>query len=407
MGFLSFIGLQRASAHVTFNDLYPVDKATSNQVVDETTAITLSAVSACVKVLSETPASLPLNVYEVKNGKTSITHNNPISFLVEKSPNEIMTRITFIQTLMASVVYEGKFFALIHRNVNSTPTWLQIIPNDDVKILKNKAQSKIFYEINNEQYNQKRVDSMDMIHIIGLSFDGVNGLSPISYARETFGIGLAEQEFQGKFLSNGATLAGVLTQPGKVNEEQMKRLKKSWNAEYGGSGNTGKTAVLENGMEFKPIGIKPIDAQFLESRKFSTEEIARIFNVPLHMIGELTRSTNNNIEQQALEFVVFTIRPWLKKIEAEFNKKLLTTEEWKTGSSFIRFNVNSLLRGDVKTRMELYKTMNLIGAMNADEIRELEDLNGYEGGDTYFVQANMIPVDRAIKGETNIEDNGE
>jgi HK97 family phage portal protein len=392
--------VDKRSNVVTWDDIFPINRTASGQSVTKETAITLSTVYACVSLLSETVASLPLNVYSTSNGKTNIDRNNKISYLVEKQPNDIMTRMVFIQTMMASVVFMGNAYAKIHRNAAYTPTKLEYIHPNDVKVYTTE-KGGIIYEVKEE-----KIQPENMIHVLGLSFNGITGLSPIESARQSLGNALAEQEFMGSFLANGASLSGTLNYPNILKQEQYDRIKKSWSEQYGSSGNTGKTPVLDGGVEFKPIGIKPVDAQFLEQRKFSVEEIARIFHVPPHMIGDLSRSTNNNIEQQALEFVTLTLRPWLKRFEAEFDRKLLTESEKKSGSVFIRFNVDGLLRGDTKSRMELYKTLNLMGASSANEIREKEGLNSYEGGDTYFVQANMIPVDKAIK-ETNIDTNGE
>jgi HK97 family phage portal protein len=194
-------------------------------------------------------------------------------------------------------------------------------------------------------------------------------------------------------------LAGIISAPNKVSDEQFKRNRKSWNDTYGGAGNTNKTAFLDGGQSYQSLGIKPIDAQFLEQRKFTLEEIARIYRVPLHLLQDLSRSTNNNIEHQTTDFAVHTIRPWLKRIEPEINRKFFTEAEKRDGKVRVKFNMDALLRGDVKSRSELYRTLFNTSSLSPNEIRQLEGFNPYAGGDIKYTQINMEPVgtDRNIE----------
>ena len=234
----------------------------------------------------------------------------------------------------------------------------------------------------------------DVLHIPGLGFDGLVGYSPIAMAKNAIGMAIACEEYGAKFFANGATPGGILEHPGTVKDPS--RVRDSWNAAFGGSGNANKVAVLEEGMKYTPISISPEQAQFLETRKFQIDEIARIFRVPPHMVGDLDKSSFNNIEQQSLEFVKYTLEPWIMRWEQSINRALLS--ETEKSSYFVRFNVEGLLRGDYQSRMEGYATARQNGWMSANDIRELEKLDripAEDGGDLYLINGNMLPLNRA------------
>jgi HK97 family phage portal protein len=234
----------------------------------------------------------------------------------------------------------------------------------------------------------------DVLHIPGLGFDGLVGYSPIAMAKNAIGLAMATEEYGAKFFANGAAPGGVLEHPGTIKDPQ--KIKDSWNTAYQGSGNAHKVAVLEEGMKFQSIGIPPEQAQFLETRKFQINEIARIFRVPPHMVGDLEKSSFSNIEQQSLEFVKYTLNPWVIRWEQSLQQSLILPSE-KT-SLFIKFNVDGLLRGDYQSRMNGYSVGRQNGWMSANDIRELEDMNripAEEGGDLYLVNGNMLPLSKA------------
>jgi HK97 family phage portal protein len=236
--------------------------------------------------------------------------------------------------------------------------------------------------------------SEQVLHIPGLGFDGIKGYSPIHMAREAIGLALATEEFGARFFGNGARPGGILEHPGVVKDPE--KLRKSWEEVYKGIKNSHKIAVLEEGMKYHEIGIPPEDAQFLETRRFQLNEICRIFRVPPHLVGDLTRATFSNIEHQSIEFVVHTIRPWLVRWEQAITKCLLREGERKI--YFPKFTVDGLLRGDFKARMEGYAIGRQNGWLSANDIRELEDLNPIpeeQGGDLYLVNGNMIPAKSA------------
>lgn len=241
----------------------------------------------------------------------------------------------------------------------------------------------------------------DVLHIPGLGFDGLVGYSPIAMAKNAIGLAIATEEYGAKFFANGAAPSGVLEHPGTIKDPS--RVREAWMSQFGGSANSGKVAVLEEGMKYTPISISPEQAQFLETRKFQINEIARIFRIPPHMVGDLEKSSFSNIEQQSLEFVKYTLEPWLVRWEQSMMRSLLTTSEKQ--DYFIKFNVDGLLRGDYASRMSGYATARQNGWMSANDIRELENLDripAEDGGDLYLINGNMTKLaDAGIFASTN------
>lgn len=233
-----------------------------------------------------------------------------------------------------------------------------------------------------------------MLHIPGLGFDGLVGYSPIAMAKNAIGMAIACEEYGAKFFANGAAPGGVLEHPGTIKDPQ--RVRESWQSTFGGSGNANKIAVLEEGMKYTPIGISPEQAQFLETRKFQINEIARIFRVPPHMVGDLEKSSFSNIEQQSLEFVKYTLDPWVIRWEQSIQRSLLSSDE--KAAYFVKFNLEGLLRGDYQSRMNGYAIGRQNGWMSANDIRELENLDripAEDGGDLYLINGNMLPLKNA------------
>jgi len=245
-----------------------------------------------------------------------------------------------------------------------------------------------------------------VLHIPGLGFDGLVGYSPIAMAKNAIGLAIATEEYGAKFFANGAAPGGVLEHPGTIKDPQ--RVRDAWQSQFGGSANSGKVAVLEEGMKYTPIGISPEQAQFLETRKFQINEIARIFRVPPHMVGDLEKSSFSNIEQQSLEFVKYTLDPWVIRWEQSITRRLLIEDEKK--QYFVKFNLEGLLRGDYQSRMTGYATARQNGWMSANDIRELENLDRIpteNGGDLYLINGNMLPMNQAgAFANTTQTDNG-
>jgi HK97 family phage portal protein len=236
----------------------------------------------------------------------------------------------------------------------------------------------------------------DVLHIPGLGFDGLIGYSPIAMAKNAIGMAIATEEYGASFFANGANPGGVLEHPGVVKDP--KRVRESWNAVYQGSSNAHRVAVLEEGMKFQAIGIPPEQAQFLETRKFQINEIARIFRVAPHLLADLEKSSFSNIEQQSLEFVKYTLDPWVIRWEMSIQKALFSTAEKQ--QYFVRFNLDGLLRGDYASRMQGYATGVQNGFLSPNDVRSLENMNlipAELGGDLYLINGNMLPLSKSGK----------
>ncbi|MBR3719369.1 MAG: phage portal protein, partial [Firmicutes bacterium] len=253
------------------------------------------------------------------------------------------------------------------------------------------SKGKLTYTYTTAEGQQVKLDPLDVLHIPGLGFDGIIGYSPIALEKNAIGLGIAAEEYGSRFFQNGARPSGVLTHPNTVKDP--KRLRENWNAAYGGSANGSKVAILEESMTFTPISLPNNEAQFLETRKFQVEEICRIFRVPPHLVGNLDRATFSNIENQSIDFAVHTIRPWLVRIEQAMNRALFAENE--KGHFYVQFNIDGLMRGDYKSRMEGYAIGRQNGWLNANDIRALENMNPIpeeEGGNTFLVNGNMVPI---------------
>lgn len=393
MGFLDFFRTEKRDNGQTFiRNAFGSGNGTGVSV-DKDTALNYSAVYACVRVLSESIASLPLNVYtEERNGDRLLAKDHPIYKLISREPNKYMTSYTWREVLMANLVLRGNSYFFIDRDKNARPTAISYIDADKVQVT--KYQGELYYNIKGIE---NPVHQSNILHFLGLGFDGCMGKSVIEVHQDTIGLSLAANKYGGNFFGNASKPSGVLKHPSKLSKEAAERLKNSWNNSYGGVSNMHRTALLEEGMDFKTVSINPQDADFLNTRKFQVNEIARIFRVPPHLIGDLERATFSNIEQQGIDFVVHTLRPYLSNIEAELNRKLFRESE--KDFYYIKFNVNGLMRGDSKARAEFYKNMSLIGAMSINEIRRFEDMNKIEGGDKHYYPLNMADINTTQDGE--------
>lgn len=379
--------------------------STSGKRVTEISSMQMSAVYSCVRILSETIASLPIHVYEYTSLGSTKAVSHPIYRLLHDEPNSEMTSYIFRETLMTHLLLWGNAYAQIVRNGKGEVVGLYPLMPDRIKVDRDES-GKIYYEY---RTNQKvyELKEFDVLHIPGLGFDGLVGYSPIAMAKNAIGMSIAAEEYGATFFSNGATPSGILEHPGTVKNPEA--MRESWSRGFSGS-NSHKVAILEEGMKYTPISISPNEAQFLETRKFQITEIARIFRIPPHMVGDLEKSSFSNIEQQSLEFVKYTLDPWVSRWEQTLVKKLLSEDEKKKYT--IKFNVDGLLRGDYQSRMNGYAIGRQNGWMSANDIRRLENLDlipTEDGGDLYLVNGNMLPLDRAgafanLKEDTNDEE---
>jgi len=360
---------------------------TSGKAVNERTAMQTTAVYACVRILAETIASLPLNLYRyTDNGKEKAV-DHQIYSLLHDEPNPEMTSFVFRETLMSHLLLWGNAYAQIIRDGRGNVLALYPLLPDRMTVDRTLT-GELFYEYRKDTgYIILRPE--EVLHIPGLGFDGLVGYSPIAMAKNAIGMAIATEEYGAKFFANGANPGGVLEHPGVVKDPA--RIRESWNAVYQGSGNAHRVAVLEEGMKFQSIGIPPEQAQFLETRKFQTEEICRIFRVPPHLVANLDKATFSNIEHQSISFVVHTIRPWLVRLEQGMNKALLTKSEKR--QYFVGFVVDGLLRGDYASRMQGYAVGIQNGFLSPNDVRALENMNSIEHGDVYAMNGNMLKLE--------------
>ncbi|MGI6713250.1 MAG: phage portal protein [Bacillota bacterium] len=364
---------------------------TSGKAVNERTAMQTSAVYACVRILAESVAGLPLHVYErTANGSKSTKPSHPLYRLLHDEPNREMTSFVFRETLMSHLLLWGNAYAQIIRDGRGFPITLYPLLPDRMAVDRNESGELVYtYQSDKGQVKLRREN---VLHIPGLGFDGLIGYSPIAMAKNAVGLALATEDYGATFFANGANPGGVLEHPSVIKPEQADRLRESWQSQFGGA-NAHKVAVLEEGLKFHQMSIPPEQAQFLETRKFQINEIARIFRVPPHMVGDLEKSSFSNIEQQSLEFVKYTLDPWVVRWEQSLQQALILPSEKAT--IFIKFNLDGLLRGDYQSRMQGYSTGIQNGFMSVNDVRGLEDMNlltAEEGGDLHFVNGNMVKL---------------
>ncbi|MCM1166436.1 MAG: phage portal protein [Lachnospiraceae bacterium] len=385
---------------------------TSGKRVNERTAMQMTAVYSCVRVLSEAVAGLPLHFYEyAEDGNKRKAERHPLYFLLHDEPNPEMSSFVFRETLMAHLLLWGNAYAQIIRNGRGEVAALYPLMPDRMSVNRDE-NGELYYRYTRSSDDAKTLDGGtvdlrrgDVFHIHGLGFDGLIGYSPIAMAKNAVGMAIACEEYGARFFEKGAAPSGVLEHPGTLKDPE--KVRQSWQSTFGGSANSGKVAVLEEGMKYNPVSIDPEHAQFLETRKFQLDEIARIFRVPPHMIGDLEKSSFNNIEQMSLEFVQYTLDPWLVRWEQAISRSLLLPSE--KGNYFAKFNVDGLLRGDYQSRMNGYAVGINNGFMSPNDVRRLENLDLIPpelGGDLYMVNGNMCPLSKAGAAYSRGDENG-
>ena len=387
--------------------------SSSGKSVNERTAMQMTAVYSCVRILAEAVAGLPIHLYRYTDaGGKEKAIDHPLYRLLHDEPNPEMSSFVFRETLMTHLLLWGNAYAQIIRNgKNEVVALYPLMPNK--MTVERDGKGQLYYSYNRgsdeaikDKHQTVILKPSDVLHIPGLGFDGLVGYSPIAMAKNSIGMAIACEEYGAKFFANGATPGGILEHPGTVKDPQ--RVRDSWNSAFGGSANANKVAVLEEGMKYTPISISPEQAQFLETRKFQINEIARIFRVPPHMVGDLEKSSFSNIEQQSLEFVKYTLDPWVIRWEQSIQRSLLNQDE--KSRYFVKFNLEGLLRGDYQSRMNGYAIGRQNGWMSANDIRELENLDlipEEEGGNLYLINGNMLPMRSAgAFANTTTNDNG-
>lgn len=365
----------------------------SGKSVTASTAIQMSTVYACVRVIAETIASLPIHVYEHTDAGNRKATEHPLYRLLHDEPNLEMTSFVLRETMMAHLLLWGNSYCQIIRTGRDQVVSLHPLQPDQMTVDRD-TKGNLTYTYTDSNGKQFLMKPEDVLHIPGLGFDGIIGYSPIAIEKNAVGLGIAAEEFGAKFFSNGARPSGVLTHPNTVKDPSA--LRASWNSAYGGSSNASRVAVLEEGMTFTPLSMPNNEAQFIETRRFQVEEICRIYRVPPHMVADLSRATFSNIEHSSIDFAIHTIRPWLVRMEQAMNRALIP--ETEKGRFYVQINLDGLMRGDYKSRMEGYAIARQNGWLSANDIRDLENLNPIsdeEGGNAYLINGNMIPISLA------------
>lgn len=347
--------------------------------ITEKSSLQLSAVWACVNRLHKSMGSMPVSAFIKKPNGDSVISDSSFQTILNK-PNRFINRYDFIGFIVFSRALHGNGYAWIDRDGNGQPIELHPLhPNRvDVRV----EMGEVVYYIDN---NKTPVLAEDMLHFKGMSNDGVTGLSTIKFQAQTLSLAHANQQEQKNFYENGSSLDGIIEMEGKADPTTIANTRTVWKAAYSGNSKF-RTAILDNGAKYKSIGVKPADAQYLESKSFSVEEIARMFDVPLHLIGYLHQnSTNNNIEHQGIDYVTHTILPIAVSMEQEFEAKLSVRR-----NEYCKFNLNGLMRGDNASRAAFYEVMTKIQAMTPNEVRAFEEMNRIDGGDTILSPLNSI-----------------
>ena len=371
---------------------YQLPFGPTTQVSPET-ALTFSAVWAAMRLLSESISTLPVGVFRRENNGDNVEVVSDLSFLVKYQPNTYQNKITFYEKIIMDMLSDGNSYVQIVRNRNGRV--LELLPLNYGDVETYTLDNKLYYS---DEKSGETHDSENILHFKMITGpDGITGLSPIEQCKNAIGWGMDVQEYSSTFFKNGGKLSGILESDRALSEQAIDRLRNSFNKNYGTLSGSNQTAVLEEGLKYKSISVTPDQAQFLASRQFSIQEVARIFGLPPHLLKDLSASSFNNIEMQSQEFVSYSLMPYISKIELEMSLKLFRRNN--IGREYIKFNVNGLLRGNVKDRADYYKTAITNGWMSINEVRQKEDLNKIDSGDENYLQMNMTTINKIGQDE--------
>ena len=396
MGLLDFFRSEKRNNNfLNANSSFSFGGAANKTSVTTDSSMTFSAVFACVRIISESIASLPVRVYRVETDGDKIEElAHPVNRLLTRKPNDFMTTYTFLDVLMNNLLLEGNSYFYIERDSSARPVGLIPIKTEHVKVINHDGD--IYYDVKDFEL---AIRKEDILHFFNLSFNGYEGTSVIGSQRTTIGTSIASNDTANSYLGNSSQIGGIIKHPGKLSKEAVARLRTSWSQSTSGSFVAGKTAILEEGMTFEQSKINANDYQLLETRRFQIEEIARIFKVPLSLIGHLEKAANySSIEALSIDFVRFTLQPYLVLIEQELNRKLFRENE--LDNYFVRLDSKGLLRGDSAARATYYREMSAIGVLSINEIRRMEDLNRIgDEGDTHYYPLNFAPIGQTEENE--------
>jgi HK97 family phage portal protein len=366
------------------NELFGSSGTDSGIRVTPETALTYSAVYAAVRCIAEAVSCLPLNLFErLPTGGKAPFRASPLHALLHDEPNPEMTSLQWREAAMAHLLLWGNSYSEIVRDLDGNV--VEIWPIDPTIVTPTRTESgELYYDLNR---GKSFITAANMLHIPGLSFDGISGVSPIALARQSIGLSMAVEQFGAGYFGRGARPGGVLTFPGQLSAEARSNLRRSFEELHAGGANSHRVALLEAGLKWEAIGVPPDDSQFLQSREFQVIEIARWFNIPPNKLKDLSKTSYNSLEQMNISFAVDTLRPWLVRWEQQLNRKVIRPKD--RGRLFFEFNVDGILRGDLQSRYQSYSIARNWGWLSVNEIREKENLNPIDGGDVYMQPLNM------------------
>lgn len=360
-------------------------------------AMQLSTVFACIRVLSESVGMLPCKLMETDGRNRNAAVKHDLYSLLCVAPNNYMTAQEFWELVVACLCLRGNFYAYKVKGVDTVQELLPLDPS----VVKPKflESGEVAYEVTFRNGATDVLTQDKIWHIRTLTLDGLNGLNPVAYARQSIALGLATEEHGARLFGNGAVTSGVLETDQQLSDEAFDRLKDQFHDNHQGLANAHKPMILEMGLNWKPVALNQEDSQFLETRKYQRDEICAIYRVPPHMVANLERTTFSNIEHQALGFVNYALIPYLTRIESRINVGLISDRE--RGRYYAKFNTGALLRGDLKSRYESYGSGINWGILSPNDARELEDMNPRDGGDLYLTPKNMTSDPKEEKNADN------
>jgi HK97 family phage portal protein len=374
-------------------DIFAGPSVSSGVTVTPESSLTLSVVYACVRILSETLAGFPFQVFErLPEGGRQKAEDHPLYRLLHEEPNPWMTSFQLRETLMGHLALRGNAFAEIERDGRGVPINLWPLRPDRMQQISVSGAGTLLYTYTLPNGEPQTLPQRSMLHLRGLSSDGINGYSPITLQREGIGLALAAQEFGGRFFGQGARPGGLLKVKQKLSKEAAERLAQSFASVHQGLANSHRLAVLEEGVEWQSVGMTQADAQYMLTRQFQVREVARMFRIPPHKVGDLDQATFSNIQIQGVEFVTDTMRPWVIRWEQQITKDLFLAAERKR--YFAEMNMDAIQRGDIGTRFDAYGKARQWGFFNVDEIREKENMNPLPDGlgQEFLTPVNMVPA---------------
>ena len=384
------LGRQRAT-NAAFDDKWygPISEKTKSGVdFSDQDALKISTVFACVRRISSTVGSLPRHLYIVNGRNKEKATGLTLYRLLHSQPNPETTAVQWGEAAIAHVLLWGNHYSHIQTDYNDQPVALWQLDPSRMTVKRSETTNRLIYEYRMTDNGEPRIFLDDeILHFAGISLNGVMGLSVLTLARETMGLALAEEEFSSGFFGNGAFFGGIIETAGSVDDDGRKRVRKELQKAYGGVENTNLLAILEQGLSFKPLTIKPIDSQFLEQRNFSVVELCRFFDCPPHLIFDWARATWGNSSQATLDYIKFCIVPHCTRLEQGITAKLLPSD----GSMIVKHNLAGLLRGDDAARGTFYHEAITDRWMTRNEVRELEDLNPIDGLDEIKDVDSVIP----------------